>query len=62
MAMIKDLKKKDKGELWKLYGDMLISLRNFRFGLAGSKSRNVKEGRNLRKDIARIKTELRSRN
>ncbi len=34
------------------------SLRAFRFGAAGSKARNVKEGANLRKEIARIMTEL----
>ncbi|MBI2612264.1 50S ribosomal protein L29 [Candidatus Kaiserbacteria bacterium] len=37
------------------------ALRNFRFGGAGSRTRNVREGRNLRKEIARILTELRSR-
>jgi len=60
--MIKEINKKSKDELEKIHGEMLILLRNFRFGLAGSKSRNTKEGKNLRKDIARIKTELRSRN
>ncbi|MBI2086990.1 MAG: 50S ribosomal protein L29 [Candidatus Zambryskibacteria bacterium] len=34
------------------------TLRNFRFGEAGSKTRNVKEGSMLRKEIARIMTEL----
>jgi ribosomal protein L29 len=37
------------------------ALRTFRFGGAGSRSRNVREGRNLRKDIARILTELNAR-
>ena len=37
------------------------ALRVFRFGGAGSRSRNVREGRNLRKDIARILTELNAR-
>ena len=37
------------------------ALRVFRFGGAGSRSRNVREGRNLRKDIARILTELNTR-
>ncbi len=36
-------------------------LRVFRFGAAGSRSRNVREGRTLRKDIARVFTELRAR-
>jgi ribosomal protein L29 len=56
--MIKDLNKKSKEELEKMQDDMVVSLRNFRFGLAGSKSRNVKEGKNLKKDIARVKTAL----
>lgn len=33
-------------------------LSKFRFGVAGSKTRNVKEGRAARKEIARIMTEL----
>lgn len=37
------------------------ALRTFRFGAAGSRSKNVKEGRNLRKEIARLLTELNSR-
>ena len=37
------------------------ALRVFRFGGAGSRSRNVREGRNLRKDIARMLTEVNAR-
>jgi len=36
-------------------------LRTFRFGAAGSRSRNVREGRMLRKTIAHIMTELSAR-
>lgn len=36
-------------------------LRSFRFGGAGSRSRNVREGRGLRKEIARLLTELKNR-
>ncbi len=32
--------------------------RSFRFGTAGSKTRNVKEGKVIKKEIARIMTEL----
>ena len=35
-----------------------LSLRDVRFGVAGSKSKNVKEQRNIKKDIARIHTAL----
>jgi ribosomal protein L29 len=41
--------------------DMQEKLRVIRFGGAGSRSRNVKEGRNLRRDVARSLTELRAR-
>ena len=37
------------------------ALRAFRFGSAGSRSRNTREGRMLRRDIARILTEIQSR-
>ena len=37
------------------------SLRLFRFGISGSKTKNVKEGNNTRKEIARILTEINSR-
>ena len=33
-------------------------LKDFRFGLAGGKIKNLKEGRNLRKEIARVLTEF----
>ena len=48
-------------ELHKLIADKRTALRVFRFGGAGSRTRNVREGRNLRKEIARMLTELRSR-
>jgi ribosomal protein L29 len=41
--------------------DMQEKLRTIRFGGAGSRSRNVKEGRNIRRDVARALTELRAR-
>lgn len=37
------------------------ALRTFRFGEAGTRTRNVREGRNLRKEIARLLTEINSR-
>jgi ribosomal protein L29 len=37
------------------------ALRAFRFGEAGTRTRNVKEGHNLRKEIARLLTEANSR-
>lgn len=37
------------------------ALRVFRFGEAGSRTRNVREGRTLRRDIARLLTEYKAR-
>lgn len=49
---------KVKADLVKALYDKREALSNFRFGSAGSKSKNVKEGSHIRKDIARILTEL----
>jgi len=59
---MKDIKNKGDAELKNLAHEKRNSLRDFRFGVAGSKVRNTREGRNLRKDIARIEGELSSRN
>jgi len=56
-----DLKKKSIAELAKERAQKEKALREFRFGIAGSKTRNTKEGKNLRKGIARILTEERAR-
>lgn len=56
-----DLKTKGDKDLAKDLSDKRNALRRFRFGAAGSKTRNVKEGRDLRKDIARILTEINRR-
>lgn len=56
-----DLKKTSVKDLEKALVDKYAALQAFRFGVAGSKVRNVREGRTLRRDIARISTELRSR-
>jgi len=52
--------KTDK-DLISLLTEKREALRKFRFGIAGSKVRNMKEGRFLRKEIARVLTELSSR-
>ncbi len=57
----KDIKEKTDKELQELLGSKQKSLRLFRFGVSGSKIKNVKEGRNTRKDIARILTEINER-
>lgn len=55
------LEKKTEKDLQKMLAEKKAGLRYFRFGSSGSKNKNVKEGMNLRKDVARIFTELRTR-
>ncbi len=45
-------------ELQKVIREKREALQAFRFGTSGSKTRNVKEGKMLRKDIARAETEI----
>ena len=56
-----DIKEKSVEELQKAVADARESLRTFRFEGAGSRTRNVRGGRTLRKEIARLLTELNSR-
>lgn len=58
MTSVKD---KKNIELQKELNEKRESLRSFRFGVAGSKIKNIKEARNLKKEIARILTELSKR-
>jgi ribosomal protein L29 len=57
----KDIKTKNEGDLTKLIGEARESLRTFRFGEAGSRTRNVRAARGFRKTVARALTELASR-
>lgn len=56
-----DFTTKTKTELEKLLADKQAALRKFRFASTGGKITNVKEGRALRKDIARILTSLKTK-
>ena len=56
-----EYKEKNDRDLEKSLIEKRSELRNFRFGVAGSKTRDVKTGKNLKKDIARILTEKRER-
>lgn len=58
MSSLKDKKDTD---LQKELAEKRKSLREFRFGVAGSKIKNIKEARNLRREIAKILTELNNR-
>lgn len=55
---MKEYKDKTLKDLAKLIAEKREAIRHFRFGSTGSKTKNVKLGRTLRKDIARIMTEL----
>ncbi len=56
----KDITNKTPPDLTRLVGEKREALRVFRFGTAGAKSKNVKEGRTIRKEIAQILTFLNS--
>ncbi|MBL7045070.1 MAG: 50S ribosomal protein L29 [Parcubacteria group bacterium] len=62
MAKKIDLKNKSDKDLQKELNDKREGVRAFRFGIAGSKIRNVKEGRDTKKQIAQILTEANTRN
>ncbi|MBU4536888.1 50S ribosomal protein L29 [Patescibacteria group bacterium] len=53
-----DLKNKTNKDLNKILADARVGLREFRFGLSGSKTKDIKKGRTLRKETARTLTEL----
>jgi len=54
----KDITNKTHADLSRLLTEKRESLRAFRFGSTGAKTKNVKEGRAIRKDIARILTAM----
>jgi len=54
----KDISNKTTADLNRMISEKREDLRVFRFGSAGAKSKNVKEGMQIRKDIARIMTAL----
>lgn len=55
------VKNKSDIDLQKLLIEKQEALRNFRFSIAGTKTRNVKKGRTTKREIARILTELNAR-
>lgn len=56
-----ELSRKNEQELRKSLFDMRRQWRQFRFDAAGSRVRNTREGRHLRREIARVMTEMRKR-
>ena len=60
--MAKEFEKETIESLQKIIADKREALRVFRFEGEGSRRRNVREARTLRREIARIMTELNARN
>ncbi len=58
---MEDIKKMNDNEIKKSITEKQEKLRSFRFGISGGKTKNVKEGRTLRREIAQLFTELTSR-
>ena len=56
-----DLQKKSDKELIKDLQETRKAIREFRFGMSGSQTRDSKKGRELKKNAARIMTALNSR-
>ena len=54
MITTRDIKDKNENDLVRMLADKKQSLWKFRLGVAGGKTRDVKEGRELRRDIAKI--------
>jgi len=61
MKNLKELKTKSAGELETARAAAIVAHKNFRFAIAGSKTKNVREGRNLRRNVARIHTLLKQK-
>lgn len=59
---MKNFSKKTDVELQKTLNDKREALRKFRFAQSHAKTRNVKEGRDIKKDIARVLTQITLRN
>lgn len=53
-----EINNKTKEELKHLLVEKRKALHDFRFAFAGGKVKNVKEGKNARKDIARVLTAI----
>jgi ribosomal protein L29 len=58
---MKEITTKTADDLNRMLGEKRQALQTFRFGAAGAKTKNVREGRAIRKDIARIMTALRAK-
>lgn len=55
---MKELAKKTDKELKDMLAEKRETVRSFRFGMAGSATRDTKAGMNAKRDVARIMTEM----
>ena len=53
-------KDKTEADLRKTLVEKKAELSKFKFGISGSRTKNVKEGQTLRREIARIMTQLKN--
>ncbi len=53
-----EIKKLSDKELLKMLDEKRKAVRQFRFNVTGSKVKNLKEGGSIKKDVARILTEI----
>jgi ribosomal protein L29 len=58
---MKDYQDKTHADLASLLAEKRAAHRTFRFGSTGGKAKNVKEGKSLKKDMARIMTSFSAR-
>lgn len=61
MVNLSDIRKKTDSELMELLDLKKQALWKFKLGATGGKTRNVKEGRELRREVAQILTVLSER-
>ena len=61
MPKSSELKHKSGRELTEHLNEQKEALRKFRFELSGSRTHNIREGRAIRKGIARVMTEINTR-
>ncbi len=59
---IKEIRKMSDKEIEKSLAEKRSEVKQVRFDITGSKSKNVKTGANAKKAVARMMTELQSRN
>lgn len=57
-----EIKKMSDKEIEKALAEKRAEVKQFRFDISGSKAKNLKTGANAKKAVARLLTEMRTRN